>query len=239
MGDTQADQAVEGVVGVGIGADSHAAPAVGADSGPVGVAALRVDLPAQGAVRVGFPVTGGDGLGGAHSGALGALCAEVDYSWIPGGGIYDQGQVGGDDGQPYAGAEARGHQQAHAADLPQAGIFGDQGGNHVVITVDMGAGGIAQGPDGGRQDHGDLGRSGILAGGFHHRGHAGCAVEHAVVHLDSDGDRVGVIEVDRRTISTAAPADVGIDVVGLQLTDAGITRAVVSGQVLDEVCHFL
>ena len=59
---------------MGIGADGHAAPAVGTDFSPVGIAALRVDAPAQGAVGVGYSIAGWDGLRGAHGGALGALC---------------------------------------------------------------------------------------------------------------------------------------------------------------------
>ena len=46
VGHAEADQVVEGIVGMGVRAHGHAAPAVGADGSPIGIAALRIDLPA-------------------------------------------------------------------------------------------------------------------------------------------------------------------------------------------------
>ena len=104
MAHAKADHVMERIVSMGIGAHGHAAAAIGTDFGPVCITAFGIDLPAQGAVRMGFPVPGGDGLGGAHRRALGAPLAEIDHGRVPGGLINLQGQVRGDDGQAHPGA---------------------------------------------------------------------------------------------------------------------------------------
>lgn len=57
-----ADQVMHEVIRMGKGADRHAPSAVGTDFGPIGVAALWVDLPAQSAVFKVFTIAEGNCL---------------------------------------------------------------------------------------------------------------------------------------------------------------------------------
>ena len=91
MSNTKADEVVYDIVCMGIGANSHATPAVRADSGPVGVAAFGIQLPAQGAVFMGLAVPIGDCLGRTDNSAFIAVAAKVDHRWMPGWRIVDQG----------------------------------------------------------------------------------------------------------------------------------------------------
>ena len=79
--DPEPDQAVEPVVGVGIGADDHAAATIGSGLAPVSETACIVDLPALYSVDFFFR-TVGDGLGGTNHCAFLAVPAEINHSRI-------------------------------------------------------------------------------------------------------------------------------------------------------------
>ena len=79
------------VVRMAIGANRHTASTVRTDFGPVGIAALRVDLPAQSPIGISLPSTKREGISRANIRTFMAVLAENDHVRLPGGWVGDQG----------------------------------------------------------------------------------------------------------------------------------------------------
>ena len=142
--------------------------AVGAGKAIEVVATIHPGVPLQrsGIVRVGWPFQRlrslGDALtgtvvGAEHAGLAELLHPEVD-AWAG-----EQGHVGNDLGQADPGSVLGRHQQAHATQLPQAGVDGD--GNRKGHTISGRNGPVAQTPN----------EVGELGGG---NGHPGVPIPH-------------------------------------------------------------
>ncbi len=78
MRHTEADQIMKRGVRMGIGTNRHAPATVRTDLGPVGETLFGVDFPAQGVIRIGGALTGGDGVGGADLHTFLAVIAKIN-----------------------------------------------------------------------------------------------------------------------------------------------------------------